>query len=627
MVDATIAHRATAPDEVGVRSGRLPRHGQRHEVPDGVPCPGPCLARVDRRGQRRGRRRMPRGSEDGLRGREPSRPPCPSRARRPRRTTLPATEAPPAPAQDLAPTVEGDAHGALARAARGGPTARGAARRRARELRPGLSDCDREGAAGARGRRPVLRTVQARRRRPGAMRRRFPSSTAAGTAAFTLGRIVFEKQQDYYRAASWFETYLREQPNGPLMGDAFGRLMEARLRVRRRHPRPRHRASNTCAGSPADRTPRRRRVFCRGEPSERGVSGPAPIQVEMSALAGRRGGDRPFVRQPLRREPSRRHRQPMITRRVLLLADTPGDPFMDRIRAEIASLGLEVIVRAPAGIDRSERASGARGGGRPNASVAQRDRGVDGRRDVGTIVASSDDRRRGAGRAQPGCGRVADGRAAAHEFFPHTPPERRSVPSQLAPVVVQGRPAAIPTVRARLRGSVGLLYGAGGRQPSLAGVVFVTSYLWNRGLGVAFDVSAPIPSRHDERDPKARPMSARSSPASSCSRVSVPSETACSLPPGWARRSVAVLTKGHPSPDGGRPAGQQLFDRLHRPRLRAVTLDWKLSSWFGLGMSGLVGATIARVHVRFARQRCRRLGRARCWGRLCSARSPGTEPA
>ena len=32
------------------------------------------------------------------------------------------------------------------------------------------------------------------------------------------------------QAANWFETYLREQPSGPLMGDAFGRLMEARLR-------------------------------------------------------------------------------------------------------------------------------------------------------------------------------------------------------------------------------------------------------------------------------------------------------------------------------------------------------------------------------------------------------------
>jgi TolA-binding protein len=63
-----------------------------------------------------------------------------------------------------------------------------------------------------------------------AVRRRFPRSPDAGTAAFTLGRIAAEQEGAYTKAAGWFETYLREQPNGPLMGDAFGRLMEARLR-------------------------------------------------------------------------------------------------------------------------------------------------------------------------------------------------------------------------------------------------------------------------------------------------------------------------------------------------------------------------------------------------------------
>lgn len=63
-----------------------------------------------------------------------------------------------------------------------------------------------------------------------ALRRRFPGSADAGTAAFTLGRLVFEKDRDYAQAARWFEIYLHEQPDGPLMGDAFGRLMEARFR-------------------------------------------------------------------------------------------------------------------------------------------------------------------------------------------------------------------------------------------------------------------------------------------------------------------------------------------------------------------------------------------------------------
>jgi transmembrane sensor len=62
------------------------------------------------------------------------------------------------------------------------------------------------------------------------LRRRFPGSMAGSTAAFMLGRMAFERQQAYVEAATWFETYLREQPSGPLMGDSFGRLMEARLR-------------------------------------------------------------------------------------------------------------------------------------------------------------------------------------------------------------------------------------------------------------------------------------------------------------------------------------------------------------------------------------------------------------
>jgi transmembrane sensor len=63
------------------------------------------------------------------------------------------------------------------------------------------------------------------------LRQRFPASPEASTAAFTLGRIAFEQKHAYAEAASWFATYLREQPSGPLMGDSVGRLMEARLRA------------------------------------------------------------------------------------------------------------------------------------------------------------------------------------------------------------------------------------------------------------------------------------------------------------------------------------------------------------------------------------------------------------
>ncbi len=64
-----------------------------------------------------------------------------------------------------------------------------------------------------------------------ALRQRFPGSTSAATGAFSLGRLAFERRGAYAEAARWFATYLDEQPHGPLMGDAVGRLMEARDRA------------------------------------------------------------------------------------------------------------------------------------------------------------------------------------------------------------------------------------------------------------------------------------------------------------------------------------------------------------------------------------------------------------
>ena len=63
------------------------------------------------------------------------------------------------------------------------------------------------------------------------LRERFPNTSSASTAAFALGRIAFERRANYFDAAHWFATYLEEDPSGPLMGDAAGRLIEARYRA------------------------------------------------------------------------------------------------------------------------------------------------------------------------------------------------------------------------------------------------------------------------------------------------------------------------------------------------------------------------------------------------------------
>jgi TolA-binding protein len=59
------------------------------------------------------------------------------------------------------------------------------------------------------------------------LRRRFPGTARAAEAAFALGRLEFDGASSYGKAAEWFKTYLREQPNGRLAREARGRLMEA----------------------------------------------------------------------------------------------------------------------------------------------------------------------------------------------------------------------------------------------------------------------------------------------------------------------------------------------------------------------------------------------------------------
>jgi transmembrane sensor len=63
------------------------------------------------------------------------------------------------------------------------------------------------------------------------LRERFARTTEAATAAFRLGLIAFEREHAYAEATRWFDIYLRDQPSGPLMGDAFGRVMQSRSRA------------------------------------------------------------------------------------------------------------------------------------------------------------------------------------------------------------------------------------------------------------------------------------------------------------------------------------------------------------------------------------------------------------
>jgi hypothetical protein len=58
------------------------------------------------------------------------------------------------------------------------------------------------------------------------VRSRFPGTEAAANAAFILGRMQFHSGA-YHTAATWFETYGRERPDGRFAREAAGRLIES----------------------------------------------------------------------------------------------------------------------------------------------------------------------------------------------------------------------------------------------------------------------------------------------------------------------------------------------------------------------------------------------------------------
>jgi len=286
---------------------------------------------------------------------------------------------------------------------------------------------------------------------------------------------------------------------------------------------------------------------------------------------------------------------------VLVLADAPKDPFVGRIKAEIASLGLDVIVRTPKGsLESSARAAHAVAAirmlpSRDGVEVWMAD-ATSGRSLLRQKIVDESP-----GGPNQDVVALQTTELLRTSLFPHQPaaPPKPGPPPRPVQVVVHvPTPPPPPAGESTLRASIGALYGAGGASSALqAGLSY--RYLWNRGIGIAVDASAPIVRGTVNAIEGSADVGAFIVGAGPVARLTAKgSRVAVCI--GLGAALVAAVANGH----ADSAAGSQLVSHSSTAYTglgyASAALEWKLSDWFALGLSGLVGATSSRVHIQFA---------------------------
>ena len=282
-------------------------------------------------------------------------------------------------------------------------------------------------------------------------------------------------------------------------------------------------------------------------------------------------------------------------RRVLLLADDPGDPFIGRIRAEVALLGVDVVMRAPQGpIEANARSEHAVAAirllpSRRGVEVWMADE-TSGRSLLRQVVV--DETPRG-----PNQNVIALQTAELLRtgLFPRTAPPT-SHPADAPPVIVAATPPA--SGESQVVSSVGLLYG-GGDAGSAWQAGLAVQHFWNHRFGFAISVSAPF-----HRGTMSGPEG-----TADVGAVTVGPEALARFETGRGRLFMttgvgvalaAVLATGHPREQASAQLMSTFSTAYTGLGYARFTLGWKLSRWLDAGLNVGAGTTIARVQVRFA---------------------------
>jgi len=276
-------------------------------------------------------------------------------------------------------------------------------------------------------------------------------------------------------------------------------------------------------------------------------------------------------------------------RRVLLLTDSPGEPLIERIRAEVVSLGMEVVVRRAEGpIDARARAEHAAAAirmlpTRNGVEVWTADE-TSGRPLLRQAVV--DDKPGG-----PDVKLIAlqTAEVLRTSLFPHPPPEPVAVIVQVAPAPARANETSV------LAG-VGLLYGAGGAGPAWQAWLSF-QHLWTEHVGGALAVSLPIHRGTMSGPEGTADVGAVTAGVEVLARFV--SDRRVFANAGVGAAFAAVLATGHPTADVAPLVGASTTAYTGLAYARA-TLGRKVFRWLAVGVSGVAGSTVAPVHIGFA---------------------------
>jgi hypothetical protein len=283
-----------------------------------------------------------------------------------------------------------------------------------------------------------------------------------------------------------------------------------------------------------------------------------------------------------------------------LLVDTAGDPFINRIRSEIVSLGLDVVARPAQGqIEARARAERAVAAvrilpSRKGVEVWMAD-ATSGRSLLRQVIV--DETPGGPNHDIVALQTAELLRTGLFGAPSPAPAHAAAAPATPAPIVVQNAPPRSPG-DSGIRAGVELLYSAGGASPAWQAWLSF-QHMWSPRFGFAVDVSAPF-RRGRMSGPEGRAdVGAIVAGAQLVARF-VAEGKPIVFTTGLGAAFVSLLTDGHPSQLGSAQLESNPSTAYTGLGYARITLAWKPSTWLGVGMSGLAGTTIARVHVRFA---------------------------